>query len=1725
MPFVVDRPRWPVAIESPFALLEYLQDTLLPSPLFQAKFGEDFVAPTLEGPRSGGMFLAGGVPFRTIIFGRVKVAPFLDVGQDIFFADCPQEAPQSVIAAFQRQLSTLALAVGEGDDLDCDRSADMLVSNWTDANRATRSGGAHFRVHLAGPGSPRSKIYTPIADDTDLEIEIPLGAEAYPLSKGHWFVAAATLHVLEIRDKKRSGQRNYEVHAHHLRVLPFEDCAVSAVGKDDDATLAHGSQESPYDKVMAELGPPSTWTTLDQLETAEEAISSSAVGKDDDATLSDGSQESPYDKVMAELGPPSTWTTLDQLETAEEAISRTATPLKHRTVTRPHGDICGVSLLLEPGGPRTRYRKCVPNVLQPAPLEEIDRNETVFMIDQTDAAAIRRIKRELYAVEPPYKGFVNVLLIATNATGTAIVPVPLRYGFAPRPDGTLRLQDFDVTWWIDLGSSAAASTIDLLQLSRTINRFPPDDPADLSHGFTVVVSPQVTNLATSADDLHPVNRFINEKVPDLTSQWRGNILVFKHGDGLDPHTIVDMTPHDKALARIIAYRPPRCTPDFYTMSYISPAQLVFNCCAVVQTILIDLSLHDLISVSHLTRAARRTVRACFRFRVVHSLGRVLANGRSPGQSPDAIFKLLFTVMEATGGFLTGSLVLALASLSANDDVPRIGNINILTPYSTFRVWRLLMRTLGFEHRKEAAVGSFLTSTCVVFHMFMRNVGGKLHSVVVIDRQQTLGRPNYHHLDPPWLFTACPFVFKMHRPNARSNDDDTVMLFPWHDTEARELISVAEKIRTRDNVYDAKRTKGALVGHRHPVGLHKGLAETVRKKLPEVASIETFLYYSCYVRTAMSLPPENLDLIAAELDLFDLLHFTHCGSIPNGVGRYVLARHEFWSVMDDGAGGIMGSASVWVTQANPTWFPDNLNLIVIYGKAAAVHGLLLQEGWEGDNVPMRKLNVGQIHNVTHITRAHTRATFKSFTNSEKNLRITVTECADNHIFFPILSSQHTSQTLVLTSTTLIVLHPSDYRRRVAQYRVGSQVSDGVVAQMDASIEKTGFESLMDNIGFDSPCGMGCIGVLRRLRGGRGIGMLVWRSGRADPVGYHASNLFADNRFNLAWCYGVCKNLYCLQSGALVLDDRRYDDLEHAIAKKTADLRLATPAFPAVYSALLFPVESSTATVVPLPLDYGLSEYLFPEDLRTYTWLGFSASGLIYPDMAGFVTKLNNYVWRHPFRNGELLFWLQTVSGDRLINRAVREPSVDSPPLNGDLLVALEVAGKIVDLSSTDVEDIAQAFENVPDEIWVEIFDHLLLPLEDDWLALHKARTKITRLSRRYTTVVEGTTRYWRIIHLHSFTPEEAIKAFARKANGPAITLRIDATDEDEIVAAGGVTEKVKCFPLPRLFELIDSELRRLGPTLVDVEIRVDTVADARELLCILCNFELRIIRQFFCTNRSLRGSPYYVPSSLASLPTLSTVALRCLDPKMLGPGFFAALTSLRISDMWGVFGPTASNVLEVLESTTALVVLELEDVPSSENTEALQVTLPLVTHFSLRYSERRYAHVAASLLLPSLITLRIESTCETVALQTFVDWGGHMLRQAHTIEVSTTRTPPADLEGLLAAAQQMSVMDFRGSDAGISHAISEAIALSNIKMHRLRLLRLTDFIDPIQIRKILGQASAFHSDFILTSGLSSTSSAPENDWTFDGKSLLGRPFTYNEQGLSWIPEAFQRVIAV
>jgi hypothetical protein len=103
--------------------------------------------------------------------------------------------------------------------------------------------------------------------------------------------------------------------------------------------------------------------------------------------------------------------------------------------------------------------------------------------------------------------------------------------------------------WIDGARGTMMGSSDASTTSFHVDRFPFDEPVELKHAYTFVHAVQ----SECGPFAYPNNMAISDLVPDLVHQWKGNVLVFKHGTTA-AKGIVNMEEQDISLVEAIIKR-------------------------------------------------------------------------------------------------------------------------------------------------------------------------------------------------------------------------------------------------------------------------------------------------------------------------------------------------------------------------------------------------------------------------------------------------------------------------------------------------------------------------------------------------------------------------------------------------------------------------------------------------------------------------------------------------------------------------------------------------------------------------------------------------------------------------------------------------------------------------------------------------------------------------------------------------------------------------------------------------------------------------------------------------------------------------------------------------------------------------------------------------------------------------------------------------------------------
>ncbi|KAJ7266930.1 hypothetical protein B0H12DRAFT_1230048 [Mycena haematopus] len=456
------------------------------------------------------------------------------------------------------------------------------------------------------------------------------------------------------------------------------------------------------------------------------------------------------------------------------------------------------------------------------------------------------------------------------------------------------------------------------------------------------------------------------------------------------------------------------------------------------------------------------------------------------------------------------------------------------------------------------------------------------------------------------------------------------------------------------------------------------------------------------------PPEVEILFLTDVEFRDLISYAHTCQKSRHIVQSVLQlrcqrllKHfldstdidEFWRALNAGRGGITGSAAVWVTQVRAVWSPRNINIVIAHRGDHLIRRFLVQRGWTEDTLESRMRQISPTRPyISRAVDAHPatpRYVGRSWRFSKAGTRqITVTETADKTVFQHLTAAAHTMNTILVMSSTVIALHAFECIHKLSLWRTLGGRMGVIVSLSDAETARN-------------------MGLLRRLRGGRGVGLLQWRlphsiqstdqHGRVkeewrDRVAVDAYNGFSAPEYAFGWTWCTCENIDCVTflfprnvhpafSPGILLSCNPKEDW---ILRTAEAIRTCQPPFASIYKGLLFATSCRTPFVVPVPLDHGLEDYRSPDDLRTYTWITRRMPGALplakwWPpyEMVGGTTDFATLAYK--FRG--LLLFMASAHAVGPVNVALGD-IIQPRPIHGDVLVMLEIDGEIVDLALED-----------------------------------------------------------------------------------------------------------------------------------------------------------------------------------------------------------------------------------------------------------------------------------------------------------------------------------------------------------------------------------------------------------------------------------------------------------
>ncbi|KAJ7020952.1 hypothetical protein C8F04DRAFT_1274274 [Mycena alexandri] len=945
-----------------------------------------------------------------------------------------------------------------------------------------------------------------------------------------------------------------------------------------------------------------------------------------------------------------------------------------------------------------------------------------------DEAYQSRVASAIHDSSPPFAKSYGAVFYGAGATSPSIIQVPVFLGLldATTPD------HLDLTWWIPLGGCPNASSFDVAQTRLKVTHWPFEFPKPLTHGYTVCWTPQPypdekqshahPDWYRTFSTRHPVNALF-ERESAGGVPFHGNVVVVKHA-GHSSEGLIDAELGDIGITSAIVSR---AIEERLFFSNLECCTLVFE----------QSRFKEFAAVSHVSRFLRSCANQVFFRRVVSRVGVNLSDEYTPYRETVRRTRKLLELMVGDIACIVGSTVQGLVCLTAANEglhVSPVPDLNILVTEDALQtVLRLLTQDLGMtcdllltDHSRRmeydglVSTNRHVTITCCVGRSVLR----------VLLASRTTSQMNA-------LTRAYLISFYPHMTRRRMG------LLAWPAVVA-EIASYTHwntaplndytKLRRRTSGF--KRECGwvcprmwRMVQGFKGVGVYAwGIEEPVPFENQRVVWRigEECGNDNCPNRGKTSLPlPSSF---VRDGNFLDLILYAHVSRKARLVVQAILglrcvemlrnffdvdALPLFWTALNIGRGGLTGSAPVWISQPRPEWTLDNVNAVVVAGGSEALRNFLSSDGWAAEAIESRVSPVISVQDGRALEPYADGATCPDITwryTKPGRPCITVTETGWCSVFLHLVGARHTMATMLLTSTTIIAIHPSHCIASSAEWRAGR--SDYMTPELEdivARVQEMG--GTFASINPQTRCGSGCLGLMRRMRGGRKTGLLRWGGhgayGHADTVAADAYNGFDDEHYGFGWTWATCTNISC--------DTFRFPrtTLRQIAARSLPNPKLAAidayasaifqslPAFPLIHKGVLFATSCAEPLLVPVPLDHGVNNYRTMDDLRTYGWIRPRIPGaptiphFMPPHtVVGASTLLNAFGWRVAYgSNRHLLIFMATSHLLGPTNPALSLNRTEHGRVHGDLLLMIEEDGGIVDVEDCMVANMQQAFDDV------------------------------------------------------------------------------------------------------------------------------------------------------------------------------------------------------------------------------------------------------------------------------------------------------------------------------------------------------------------------------------------------------------------------------------------------
>ncbi|KAJ6512264.1 hypothetical protein C8R47DRAFT_1064861 [Mycena vitilis] len=880
-----------------------------------------------------------------------------------------------------------------------------------------------------------------------------------------------------------------------------------------------------------------------------------------------------------------------------------------------------------------------------------------------DNILVNRIGRKIQAQHPPFSSIFTAKLYGANTNGPCSVPVPLRLGLevVSSPD------DLDVTWWIPPGIRPDAAVVDLSSTRLKVTHWPFDCPTPLPNPFTICVALQMDPTdSTTGDDIDDINDLFASETLGCMVPLRGNVLVVKHGVGGE--SVTNVVPADDTLIDSIVRS--RAT-------YLSPMSAqVFENREFAQEVLSLCHFRQFVNLSHLDRFWRACAKEVFFFRAVDRIAVNLC--WAPGTLwADKVrrTKQLLLLLDGENGCLVGSAVQGLLNFKAADEgkngETRNRDLNILVNAATFpAVARLLRSEFGMTWKRMA---------------------------------DSVRKPQGYMPD------ECPVP------------DAPCFVLPTHDEEAHGGVGMG-RCGAQHRELQLWRQVAGLKG----VGVYAWDAPSEEVPFEHDQTIWR-IGKACFALTCagrmdiapryFSVPPEVENLFVENSGFLGLVSYAHVCSQSRAVVRALLLFRctnvvlpyidavdvpLLWNALNSGHGGLTGSAPLWVTQAAPDWRPRDLNAVVALGGGTAIRRFLQARGWVGRPISSRVPRVLSTRNSRslpayddlppHCDRSD------AFEKAGKS-PIIVTETSDRTVFRHLAGAAHTLATILLTSSSIIAIHGYECAFLLSTWRAGW---DKISYHHDISEERVqrmgGRDAYFDVV--QGECGKKCPGVVRRLRGGAGVGLLTWKERPTTNIESlsilgHSTETAMDELDGDA----LQRDAIAYDAYSGFMDERRLlstNPKENMIMRTMHAIEHCQPPFSSIFWGLLFATSCSRPYVVPVPLDHGVSKYHTLDDLRSQSWVQPRVMGLprfpaFMPPhcIVGGVTNFNPLRWSEEYEPGKrLVVFMTSIDPVGVLNPSFETGTFGS--VHGDVLLLVEENGAIISLQWKDINYVRKVF---------------------------------------------------------------------------------------------------------------------------------------------------------------------------------------------------------------------------------------------------------------------------------------------------------------------------------------------------------------------------------------------------------------------------------------------------